>query len=512
MAFPPLLDRRRGIGLAVVAGLTLAQGIAAGAAAFATRGLFEAMHQGNAPAWTGLAILAGAGAVIAASRIWARQVGERIGQDYARKIRAALFEHAALMPAAVVAARRPGYISLRFVGDMTAFRNWVSLGLPRLVAAALLVPLMLSVLWLLDPVFVLAVGPVVAVVVVLLTWGGQRLVPLQRRLRARRARIAAEMAERMPLAPFLDRLGRRGKELAALDRRTEAMIAAALHHRRSVETLKALPDVAAGLSAALILLLGYRAGLGTGDLAAALAALGLLLAPLRDLGGVWNHHAAHAVAVAKAKAACAPAGRTLYRAGKSLPKGPVDIVFQDVSLPSGQRLSARIEGGTVTDLPMDGIDAERLADFLLGLDAPKTGRILLAGIDLADLSRGTLRRNVLDLGPDPVILHGSLRRALLMGFDDRPDDTRLIRLVQDVGLAGAMARLGGLSGTVQEGGKNLTRNERLAVAMARVRLARPRLIIVSPDNRESRISDLGNRADATILRLHHKEDAACASS
>lgn len=515
MALPPLLGGTRGRGLAAVAALILVQGVAAGAAAFATRGLFEAMHAGAALPVAGLATLAGAGAVIAATRVAARLMGERIGQDYAREIRAALFEHAARMPARAVATRRAGYVALRFVGDLTAFRNWLALGLPRLIAACVLVPSMLAVLWMLSSVFAAVVAPVLVLALAVIAWGGRRLVPLQRRLRARRARIAAEMAERMPIAPFLDRLGRRGTERGLLDRRTDAMIAAALRHRRRVEILKAVPDLAAGIAAVLVILAGNRAGLGTGDIAAALAALGLLLSPLRDLGGVWNHRAAHAVAAIKAETALSRAARDVYRAGKSLPKGPVDVVFDDVALPSGARLSFRAGGGTITDVTVDDRDAERLAELLLGLDAPGSGRILISGIDLAELSRGTLRRNVQGLGAQPTILQGSLRRALVMGCDARPDDAALETLAREVGLGGLLARLGGLGGTVLEGGKNLTRAERVALSSARIRLMRPRLVVVGADvsgTFGALPADTAARRAVTVIRLHlQSEDTASAA-
>jgi ABC-type multidrug transport system fused ATPase/permease subunit len=481
MPMPPLLDRRRGLGLAVVAGLTLIQGGAAAAAAFATRGLFEAMHQGGALPVAGVVVLVGAGTAIAGARVAARQVGERIGQGYARDIRDALFDHAAGMPARAAATRRAGYMSLRFVGDMTAFRNWLALGLPRLIAAVVLVPAMLAVLWLLSPVFALAVAPVLAGALLLICWGGLRLLPMQRRLRMRRARIAAEMAERMPIAPFLDRLGRRGTERRLLRKRTDAMVRAALRHRLGVEVLKALPDLAAGTAAALVVVVGYRAGLGTGDIAAALAALGLLLAPLRDLGGVWNHRAAHKVARAKAEAALSRVQRDVYRAGKAMLRGPVDVVFEDLRLPSGSVLSFRAPGGATSDLVIPELDAEWLGDVLLGLDAAGTGRVLLGGIDIRDLSRGALRRNVGSLVAQPAILQGSLRRALVMGCDTRPDDVTLEALARAQGLGGLLDRLGGLGGTVLERGRNLTQAERLAIARARILLARPRVVVVEHD-------------------------------
>lgn len=478
---PPLLDRKRGRGLAAVVGLTVVQGLAAGAAAFATRGLFEAMHSGSALPAADLVTLGVAGAVIAGARIGARQIGERIGQDYARHIRTTLFEHAALLPARAVAARRVGFMSLRFVGDMTAFRNWLGLGLPRLIAAAVLIPAMLLVLWVLNPIFALMVAPIFALCLGVIGWGGLRLVPLQRRLRSRRARIAAEMAERMPMAPHLDRLGRRGKELGLLNRRTEAMVSAALAHRLGVESLKALPDLAAGIAAAIVIFAGKQAGSDTGNIAAALAALGLLLSPLRDLGGVWNYRAAYLAASIKAQAVLSRAGREMYRAGKSLPRGLIDVEFCDVALPSGTRLSVRVRAGGTTRLALGDLDAEAATDLLLGLDAPMAGTILLSGIDLRDLSRGSLRRDVHRIGTMPDLLQGSVRRALLMGCDARPDDGALEKLARAAGLGAMLDRLGGLNGTILEAGKNLAQDERLAISLVRSYLLRPRLILLGPD-------------------------------
>jgi ABC-type multidrug transport system fused ATPase/permease subunit len=504
MALPPLLGRGRDRGLAAVAGLTLVQGCAAGAAAFATRGLFEAMHLGQPLLLTGLAVLIGAGALIAGTRVAARHIGERIGQGYARDIRTALFEHAARMPAREVAARRAGYMSLRFVGDMTAFRDWLGRGLPTLIAAMVLIPAMLAVLWLLDPIFAIMVLPVFGSALVLITWGGVRLVPLQRRLRLRRARIAAEMAERMPLAPHLDRLGRRGRELGLLDKRTDAMVKAALSHRLNVESLKAIPDLAAGIGAALIIVGGHSEGLGTGSIAAALATLGLLLSPLRELGTVWNQRAAFRAAAVKAEAALSSRPRDVYRSGKALPKGPVEVVFDAVALPSGGEISFQAKGGAITDLVISEVDADAVTDLLLGLDTPTAGRILLSGVDLRDLSRGTLRRGVQRLGSKLEVLQGSLRRVLVMGCDTRPDDAMLEQLVHEVCIGSLIERLGGLDGTVLEAGKNLTQTERLAIGVIRIRLLQPRLVLISVDVSDSTAELLAaelQRQRVTLIRL-----------
>jgi ABC-type multidrug transport system fused ATPase/permease subunit len=490
------------------------QAAAAGAAAFATRALFEAMTARDALPLSALAVLVGAGALIGATRVAARYLGEGIGQDFARQIRAALFDHAARMPASAVARRRTGHMSLRFVGDMTAFRNWLGLGLPRLVAGAVLIPMMLALLWLLDPVFALVTAPVYAVTLLAITLGGLRLFPLQRRLRFRRARIAAEMTERMPLAPRLDRLGRRGRELASLDKRTDAMIRAALHHRLTAETLKALPDLAAGVAAALIVLAGHRCDLGTGSIAAALAVLGLLLSPLRDLGGVWNHRAAFSAASRKADLALSRPQRDVYRAGKSFPKGAINVAFKAVRLPSGRTLDFEAKGDASTDLLLDERDAEAVSDMLLGLDCPATGRILLSGTDLQDLSRGSLRRNVQRIGASPELLQGSLRRVLLLGCDDRPADATLERLAGESGLGSLLDRLGGLNGTVLEGGKNLTQSERLSLGLVRIRLLPPKVLVLGPDvdaALQARLDHFLPTKGATVIRLCTKTPESASS-
>lgn len=499
---PPVLDNGRGRGLVAVATLTLVQAAAAAAAAFATRALFEAMHGAAPLPVVPLTVLAAAGFVTAGTRVAARVMGERLGQDYARQIRAALFDHAARMPARAVAARRAGYMSLRFVGDMTAFRNWLGLGLPRLVTGVVLIPAMLVVLWVLHPIFALVVLPVIAVTLLAILLGGLRLVPLQRRLRLRRARIAAEMAERMPLAPWLDRLGRRGTELAQLQKRTDAMIGAALRHRRTAELLRALPDLAAGIAAALVILVGHRGGLTPGSIAAALAVLGLVLSPLRDLGGVWNHRAAFLAARVKAVAALSRGQRDLYRAGQGLPPGPVDIAFEKVALPSGGFFSCHVAAGDTVTLPLDELDAAAVMDMLLGLEAPSAGRILLSGIDLQDLSRGSLRRGIGEVSCAPEILQGSLRRALTMGCSDRPACSVLAALARQEGLGPLLDRLGGLDGTVREGGRNLTRGERLGISLLRLHLTRPRLILVRAEadlHGLKRIARYRKRRKATVL-------------
>lgn len=505
MSMPGLMENGRWRGLVLVSFVTLIQGAAAGAAALATRGLFEAIHAGQDLPYVLIATLAGSGLLIAAARVLSGLMGERLGQDYALSIRLALLDHAARMPASAVATRRGGYMSLRFVGDMTAFRNWLGKGLPRLIAGAVMIPAAGAVLWVLEPRLALSVAPILGLTLGAMTLAGPRLEKLHRRLRARRARIAAEMAERMPLAPELDRMGRRPTELRSLRRRSQRMINAALHRLFWAESLKALPDAMAGIAACAILLVGAQSGVGTGTIAGALAAIGLLLTPLRDLASLWNFRAAHLAARRKCAAALSRDPRDAGQGDQRLPKGPVHVLLRDLPVPHG-RLSLEVAAGQDHCLTCEPGDADALFSALCGLERVPVGHVKLSGVGLTDLSRGTLRRGVVQLDSQPLVLKGSLRRNLGLGLRQRPTDRTLKRAARKAGLGDLLSRRGGLNASLAEGARDLSARERSALSLARLLLAKPQLVLlgdamfhIEPAAKKALAAHIA-ACEATILR------------
>lgn len=397
-------------------------------------------------------------------------------------------------------------MSLRFVGDMTAFRNWLGKGLPRLIAAVVMIPAACAVLWLLQPRFALVVVPLFAATLAAMAVAGPRLEKLHRRLRARRARIAADMAERMPLAPELDRLGQRPAIMRQLRKRTERMIRAALHRMLWAESLKALPDAAASLAACAVIVTGAQTGATTGTIAGALAAIGLVLPPLRDLASVWNFRAANLAARKKCIAALVREQRSIGQGDSRLPKGPVDVVVRDFQAPSGAILSLAIPAGQTHALDCDPSDADTLFSALCGLEKVPPGQVTLSGRCLTDLSRGSLRRSVQRVTSAPVVLKGSLRRNLALGFPNRPSDATLAQAAHRAGLAGLMSRIGGLDGQLTEGGRGLSAADRSALSLARALLGRSQLVLLDdglwhldPDVRETLAAHL-DKIGATIVR------------
>ena len=69
---------------------------------------------------------------------------EKLGQDYVFELRQQLFAHISRLSPRSLQRRSQGGTMLRFIGDMNALRQWISLGIARLAVAAvttILVPM-----------------------------------------------------------------------------------------------------------------------------------------------------------------------------------------------------------------------------------------------------------------------------------------------------------------------------------------------------------------------------------
>ena len=496
---PGLLDRGRRTMLIGVFALICAEGAAAGAGAFATRMLFNALHAQQSLPLNLMLLLAASGLMIALCRVAARSRGERMGQNYALDIRHALFNQGTTMSVSDVSARRTGYMSLRFVGDLTAFRNWLGLGLPRLLAALVLIPTTLGVLGWMHLPFVWVVAPLFLVALSSIALGGLKLPAMQRRVRSRRAAIAADMAERMPIAPELGQLGRRRQESKRIQLRSVRLIGAALHRVRYAELLKSVPDMIAGAAAVALIWVGSRDNIDIGTIAGALSALGIALKPMRDLATVWNHWAAFSAAHKKCVAALNRRRRRESPSGSRLRKNqPVAVRFEQVDMPPIRALSAEIRAGSRVKLAGEnGTGKSRLMRTLAGLDAVEGGKVTLNNRDLAKLSQGSLRRQVARISCDSTLLKGTLRKALTLGLDRRPDDEHILEIARKASLDAILQGVHDLDDNVAEGGRNLSSGQRVKIALVRAMLSRPGLILI--ESSAAQLDAAGSRALTTWL-------------
>lgn len=346
---------------------------------------------------------------------------------------------------------------------------------------------------------------------------GPQLGPAHRRLRTRRARLAADMSERVPHAPELRLMGRIRTERRHLRHRTEQLVDSALARARGAAMLRAVPDAVSGIAAAGVFLVALLTGAPGAEVAGALAALGLMLQPMRDLAGVWDRHRAWVAARDKCEDLFATPllERPRQRTAGPIPDAPPAVMFAAVS---GGRLTGvditASPGCKVAIVGPNGAGKSTLLGLAAGLEQPCAGQVLLGGIDPAGLTAGERRRMIVLVGTRSPILAGSLRRALAMGGGHRPDDAEIVTTAAAFGLQHVLERLGGLDGRLAEGGRNLSAGEARRVLLARAALCAPRLMLLDePDDAldvdgPALVERLLRRTDATVLMVTHNLELA----
>ncbi len=479
---PPITGEGRGRSIALVAALALGQAAAAGLAAFSTRDVFAAFRD-NADRipQSALILVATAGLIIAACRIGERVVAERVGQRYSAALRRRLFVHLTEVSARDVAKRRSGGLAMRFVGDLAAVRGWVSLGIARWISAAIVLPCAGATLFFLNPSLALAAAVPFGLGLLAMALTGPRLGPAHKRLRSNRARLAADMSERIPHAPELHLLGRTETEEVHLARRTEALIDSALERAKGAALLRAVPDAISGLAAASLFFVALRSGATVAETAGALAALGLTIQPLRDLAGVWDRH--RAWIAARDKCLILLNLPTLERPPPALESimedRPQRLSFQAVSAGSLKAVQVDAEPGCkVAIIGGNGAGKSTLLSLAAGLELPLEGKVTLGGRSPAGLTAEERQRMISLIGTRSPILAGSLRRALTMGMAKRPSDEAILAKAQNFGLGEVISRLGGLDGRVSEQGRNLSAGEIRRLYLTRAALSASRLLLL----------------------------------
>lgn len=146
-------------------------------------------------------------------------------------------------------------------------------------------------------------------------------------------------------------------------------------------------------------------------------------------------------------------------------------VLHEVSLtvPSGQR--AVIVGAS-------GSGKSTLARLISGIGRPTSGTVTVGGVPVADLSHDDVFRHVMLLTQEYHVFRGTLRRNLALAAPDA-SDTDLVQSLVDVG-AGAWfhALPAGLDTDVASGDNRLSPGQAQEVALARVVLADPAVVIL----------------------------------
>ena len=194
---------------------------------------------------------------------------------------------------------------------------------------------------------------------------------------------------------------------------------------------------------------------------------------------------------------------TIVDAGTtSPPAGALDVAFDGVAFDYGDDqpvltgVSLRIDAGrSIGIVGRTGSGKTTFIRLVLRLVEPISGRIELGGVPIADIPKAELRRRVALVPQEVELLSGSIRDNVAL-FDPEPTEDDVIAALRAVGLD-ALAD-GGVERVLGAGGAGLSAGEAQLLAMARVWLRDPDVVVL--DEATARVDPVTEARLQTAIR------------
>ncbi len=510
---------------ATLVAVGVGQAVASIGTALLVRGAYHALVTRTAPVPAGgTALLAAgmAGAVLLSAGLRAaeRVAAERLGQHYVTELRGALFDHLVKVPARHLGRRNRGSLLMRFVGDLSALRNWVSLGLAQLVVGGFAIVLAVGALTVIDTAIGLAVAGVLAAGAAAIWWTSRRVTDRSRTARSRRAKLTGEVTERLVHVEVLQSAGQGRREHRRVGRLSAKVSEAMVDRARAAGLCRGVAEATAGLATAAVVLVGaaeIRAGRASaGTVVGAIAVIGMLVGHLRDLGPVAEYAAAAKVARAAARRFLALPPLADLPGQPRLRPGPGRLELDGLALAGVlDDVTLTAEGGQrIAIVGANGAGKSTLVALAGRLLDPDRGRVRLDGQDLSAVRLASVRAAVGVAGPDLPLLSGTVERNVLYRRP-RAGAEELARVSALCGLEELVASLpGGWQAEVGDGGSRLSAGQRARLTTARALLGDPTLLIL--DEAETHLDraavEMVERVLAdysgTVLVVTHRRDLA----
>ncbi len=413
-------------------------------------------------------------------------VGERILAD----LRKQLFGHLQELSLGFYERNRAGVLISRMTNDVEAIDQLVTDGVTTLAQSTLLLSGTAFLLIVLDPRLALATLIVIPFMVIASALFRSRSARAYSSVRERLGLVTATLAE--------DIAGMRMVQAFVREQRaTENFRSVALDYRDSnmqTVVLNGLyfPFVSLLATLALAVVLGYGGHLYLNDAIALTTLFAFMLYvnnffdPIQQLSQLYNTFLSAAAALDKIIGVLDEEPDVVDQPGAQ-PLAHIEgrVRFEDVHFAYGR--GAEVLHGIDLDVPAGttvalvghtGAGKSTIAKLLARFYEATSGRIMIDGVDLNDVSQESLRRQLGIVPQEGFLFAGTVAENIAFGKPDaRPDD--IVRAAQIVGAHEFILRLeDGYETQLGERGSRLSLGQRQLVAFARALLADPRILIL----------------------------------
>ncbi|MET9493689.1 ABC transporter ATP-binding protein [Streptomyces sp. NPDC006552] len=456
----------------------------------------------------------------------ARWLSANLGEGLILDLRTAVFDHVQRMPVAFFTRTRTGALVSRLnndvIGAQRAFSNTLSGVVGNVVTLVLTLAVMLTLSWqitllalVLLPVFVLPARRT-----------GRRMARLQREAAAHNAAMGTRMTERFsaPGATLVKLFGRPEEESAEFAARARRVRDIGVRTAMAQSAFITALTLVSALALALVYGLGGYYALDGALRAGTVVSLALLLtrlyAPLTSLAGARVEVMSALVSFERVFEVLDLKPLIEEKPdARAVPDGSVAVEFDDVRFgyPAADKVSlASLEevasldtrggaevlhgvsfraepGQTVALVGSSGAGKSTIAQLLPRLYDTDAGAVRIGGVDVRDLSAPSLRATLGMVTQDGHLFHDSVRANLLLA---RPgaSETELWDVLRRARLETLVRELpDGLDTVVGERGYRLSGGERQRMTIARLLLARQRVVIL-----DEATAHLDNTSEAAV--------------
>ena len=499
----------------IVAFLLLATGSAVLGVAtplLAGRAVDAIVEGGSSGTVVGIAVLIALVSVVDAGvGLLERLQSSRLGEGLILDLRRRVFEHVQRMPVAFFTRTRTGALVSRLnndvIGAQRAFTSALAGVVTNVIALVLTLAVMAGLSW---PITLLAVM-LLPIFLIPARRVGAKVGALERESTEHDAAMTSQMTERFsaPGAMLVKLFGRPADEAREFGRRAERVSDIGVRSAMAMEVFLRALVLVSGLAQALIYGLGgwlvLQGDLDPGTVVTMALLLTRLYGPLTALATARLDVVTALVSFERVFEVLDVVPLVAEKPdARAVPDGPVAVSLEDVSFsyPTAEQVSLAsleavqvlddrpseevLHGVTLTVEPgqlvalvgSSGAGKSTLASLVPRLYDVDRGAVRLGGVDVRELSFEAIRATVGVVTQDGHLFHDTIGANLRYA---RPEatDAELWDALRHARLAPLVASLAdGLDTVVGERGYRLSGGERQRLTIARLLLARPRVVIL----------------------------------
>ena len=316
----------------------------------------------------------------------------------------------------------------------------------------------------------------------------RKIKVLQKQIVAETTALAGATTESLRNIELVKSLGLADQEVARLTATTEKILKLELRKVRYIRSLSFVQGTAVNFVRTCILLLMlyliFTQAITVGQFFSLLIYSFFIFGPLQEMGNVINIYR-------ETEASLANFEQILRTAPDPKPASPVPVddlrvlefdrvtfTHQTATTPALTDVSFRVQRGeTVAFVGPSGAGKSTLVKLLVGLYAPKAGRILYNSVESTRVNLDRLRERIGLVTQETQLFSGSIRENLLFA---RPgaSDAECLAVLHQAAADGLLRRADrGLDTVIGEGGMKISGGEKQRLAIARALLRKPHLLV-----------------------------------